>query len=408
MDPLDQLRQHYSGLWLREERASGQVYVGRDVTGAEATIVVLSEQSATDPGLRNLFADVVWRHSVGSEPGQASVYAADLHAARPWAATRGAAGQPGAEQLLTEFGGMAPPPASPSMSPPMPPSVSPSMPPPMSPSMGSPQPFGPPSPAGPGFGPPPGAPGGYPPPAAPPARSGPPWPLIGILGGALVVMLIAVGTVVGIQVLGDNDDQTLPTAPPPPPQTGGPTEEPNPTEGPSASPDPGGGGGEPELRDAELVSVIGPNFSPNEDTFTMSFPGWPFAFRAPGHWNCLKGDFDPIPEAEVWGCNGAAEEQRANVLLWECPTTCTENEQADMLEDWLDDPDDARQAGSTPTYYVEYERNANDKYGVDLGHFFGAEQAGEPRWMVGVYVESPPDTKDTVLKILNDIVSQAG
>lgn len=398
MDPLEQLRQHYSGLWLREERASGQVYVGRDVTGAEATIVVLGEQSATDPGMRNLFADVVWRHSVGSEPGQASVYAADLHAARPWAATRSAAGQPGAEQLLTEFGGMAPPPASPPMPPPaspMPPSMSPSMP----PGMGSPPP------AAPGFGPPPGAPGGYPQ-QQPPARSGNPWPLIGIVGGALVVMLIAVGTIVGIRVLGDNDEQTLPT-PPPPPQTGGPTEEPTPTEGPSASPDPGGGD-EPELRDAELVSVLGPNFSPNEDTFTMSFPGWPFAFRTPGHWNCFKGDFDPIPEAEVWGCNGAAEEQRANVLLWECPTTCTDTEQSDMIEDWLDDPDDAEQAGSDPTYYVEYERNANDKYGVDLSHFFGVEQEGEQRWMVGIYVESPPDTKDTVLKILNDIISQAG
>jgi hypothetical protein len=395
MDPLEQLRQHYSGLWLREERASGQVYVGRDVTGAEATIVVLSERSATDPGMRNLFADVVWRHSVGSEPGQASVYSADLHAARPWAAARSAAGQPGAEQLLTELGGMAPPPASPPMSPGMPPAMAATAPPP----------FGPPPPAGAGFGPPPGAPGGYPPPA-PPARSGTPWPLIGILGGALVVMLIAVGTIVGVQLLGDNDDRTLPTPPPPPPpQTGGPTEEPTPSAGPSESP---GGGGEPELRDAELVSVIGPNFSPNEDTFTMSFPGWPFAFRTPGHWNCFKGDFDAIPDAEVWGCGAPEDEQRANVLLSECPTTCTDTEQADLLEDWLDDPDDARQAGSTPTYYVEYERNANDKFGVDLGHFFGTEQAGELRWMVGVYVESPPDTRDEVLKILNDIVSQAG
>jgi hypothetical protein len=398
MDPLDQLRQHYSGLWLREERASGQVYVGRDVTGAEATIVVLSERSAADPGMRNLFADVVWRHSVGSAPGQASVYSADLHAARPWAATRSAAGQPGAEQLLTELGGMAPPPASPSIPPGMPPGMA---------AAPAPPPFGPPPPAAPGFGPPPpGAPGGYPPPADSPARSGPPWPLIGILGGALVVMLIAVGTIVGVQLLGDNDNRTLPTPTLPPPQTGGPTEEPTPTERPSESP---GGGGEPELRDAELVSVIGPNFSPNEDTFTMAFSGWPFAFRTPGHWNCFKGDYDPIPEAEVWGCAGDADdEQRANVLLWECPTTCTENEQADMLEDWLDDPDDAEQAGSAPTYYVEYERNVNDKYGVDLGHFFGTEQAGEPRWMVGVYVESPPDTRDTVLKILNDIISQAG
>ena len=47
-----------------------------------------------------------------------------------------------------------------------------------------------------------------------------------------------------------------------------------------------------------------------------------------------------------------------------------------------------------------------DTYSVDFSHFFAA-MPGEPlSWQVGVYVESPPETRDEVLKILNEIRSQ--
>jgi hypothetical protein len=396
-DPLDQLRLHFSGLMLREESPQGQVYSATDATGAEVTIAVLAPVPASQPGMRNAFADVVWRHSVGSEPGRATVYAADLHAARPWAATRGPSGQPGAEQLLAAFAGAVPTAAIPTA--PIPPTVPiPPPPPPLSPDLAPTTPTPTPTPTYP-------APA-YPPyPPAQPARSASPWPwVLGATGAVLAVGLVAVVALVGLRALRDDGTDppvTLPTVPP--------VETPVVTESPAPEPTGGTGGGDPALRNVELVSVLGPNFDPGEDTYTMAFRGWPFAFRTPGHWNCFKGD--PIslyPGAEFWGCGGdPGDNQRATLMLWECEADCDDSEQQDKLDTWLDEPDEAVQWGDSPTHYVETEENDDGQYAVDLAHF-AAGGSDELRWLVGVYVESPPDTREDVQKIMNDILSQAG
>lgn len=388
-DPLHQLGAHFTGLWVRQETPYGQVFVGTDVTGGEVTIAVLSAAAAADPGLRNAFSDVVWRHSVKSESGNATVYAADLHAPRAWAATRTAAGAAGAEQLLTELAS-APPavPASPGTP------ASPGAP-------GQPGSPGQPGPYSP-------VPAGYPAGAGhPPPRGGAnPWPwLLGIGGGMTVLLLLVVGSLVAVRLLGGGgDDEPGRQAGPVQVPTGAVTSPP-PTDPGGQSGDPAG---EPTLRPVEDVSVIGPTFGRNDETFTMAFQDWPFAFRTPLPWNCLGGDADAIPEALVWVCVGEpGDEQRMNIILWECETTCTEDEQQEMLDTWLDEPERAVSLDDSPTAFVETEGGGGELYSVDLGHFFG-EQPGEPplRWLVGVYVESPPETRDDVLKILNDVVSQ--
>jgi hypothetical protein len=387
-DPLGQLRQHFTGLSVREAGPQGQVFVGHDATGVEVTIAVLAAPLAAQPTIRNTFADVVWRHSVGSEPGRATVYAADLHAALPWAAVRGRAGHPGAEQLLSALANTAPTtamPASPLPPPPPPLSAVPQTPaPPFQVLYQDQLPM-------------------------PPATGSRPLPWV-LGGAALIVVLVAAAAVIAVVALrGDEPGppQTLPTTQPAPPATGSPAPEPTgaPTEEPTEEPL-----GEPELRDVELVSVVGPNFDPGDDTFTMAFNGWPFAFRTPGDWNCLRGDPIPLfPGAEIWGCvGGSGSGHRANVMLWECEGGCDDAEQQEKLETWLDEPDRAVQWEDSPTYYVETEEDDEaGLYNVDLGHFFGTE-ADDLRWMVGVYVESPPDTREAVQKTLNDIISQAG
>jgi hypothetical protein len=389
-DALDQLRQHFTGLWVREDGPQGQVYVGHDATGAEVTIAVLSAGLAAQPPIRNAFADVVWRHSVGSQASRATVYAADLHAARPWAATRGQAGTPGAEQLLAALAGTSPTAAMPTTPlppppPPLPPGLAPVTPTPTPTHQATAYP-------------------GYPP--APPAKSGSPLPWV--LGGAavLVVLLGAAAVIAMIALRDDGTDPPVTQPTNPPVQTPPATESPGPS--PTAEPtdEPSD---EPELRDVDLVSVVGPNFEPGEDTWTMAFPGWPFAFRTPGHWDCLRADpVDLFPGAEFWTCVGdAGDDQRATVMLWECDSDCDEAERQEKIEAWLDQPDRAEQWNDSPTHYVETEEDQDGLYSVDLGHFFGAESEGL-RWMVGVYVESPPDTREDVQKLLNDVISQAG
>src|SRR5690606_34704318 len=107
-DPIGQLSLRFTELRLLTETPHGQVYAGEDFTGAAVTVAVLSDAAAADPALREAFADVVWRHSPGAVPDHATVYAADLHAPRPWAAIRNPVGQPGAEQLLAGLGSASP------------------------------------------------------------------------------------------------------------------------------------------------------------------------------------------------------------------------------------------------------------------------------------------------------------
>lgn len=109
-DPLGQLRLRFTELRLLHEGPAAQVYAGKDFTGADVTVAVLTEPAAGDPRQRAAFAEAVRRHSFVSRPGESTVYTADVRAARPWAATRQEAGLTGAERLLAELGA---PPADP-------------------------------------------------------------------------------------------------------------------------------------------------------------------------------------------------------------------------------------------------------------------------------------------------------
>jgi hypothetical protein len=292
-DPLrEQLSAHFSGLRLREDGPYGQVYVGCDDTGTEVTVAVLAAAAADDPRLRNAFADAVWHHSVGSVPDRPTVHSADLHAPRPWAATRNPPDGAGAEQLLAGLPELPPSgqEAAPYAGPAYPPAAG--------------QP-------GWGYQPDPGYPAPYPaaghspghPPgglAPPPGARGTPWPWLLSAGAAAVsLVLVAVLAVVMVQLVQGED-------PDPPPGA-------DPTNGqPTGVADPSG---EPTLRAVPQVSVLGPTFAPAENTFTMAFDGWPFAFRTPRLWSCGESDWDDFPMRR---CGAVAA--RTTVTNW--PTCC--------------------------------------------------------------------------------------
>jgi hypothetical protein len=116
-----------------------------------------------------------------------------------------------------------------------------------------------------------------------------------------------------------------------------------------------------------------------------------------------------LPGARAWVCvdeQNVGAGQRVNVMLRPCPTTCTPAERREMDRAWFDEPARALPGDDDRTSYVETQRNARDRYSLDLSRFF-AVRAGQPlRWQVGVYAESPPETRGQVQKILNDIVTQ--
>ncbi|MEV0105417.1 hypothetical protein AB0H42_03620 [Nocardia sp. NPDC050799] len=249
--------------------------------------------------------------------------------------------------------------------------------------------------------PPPGS-GGY---GGPPSKNN--GPLIAVLVAVVVLVLIGVVGLVALQSR-DSAENTAAGTPAQVSDSARPSSS-APATSTTATTSALPSAGEPALRAGLApVAVLGPTWQDGESTYTMAFKDWPFAFRTPGSWGCLKGSVDKIPDAQAWGCvdeSNSAAGQRVNLILRKCPATCDAATQAQFNADWFDAPDTARKFDDR-TSYVETAANDEGKFTVDFSRFFAVEPGGEPVWQVGVYVESPTATKDVVLKTLNDVATQ--
>ncbi|WP_157106195.1 hypothetical protein [Nocardia sienata] len=238
----------------------------------------------------------------------------------------------------------------------------------------------------------------------PPKNTG---PLIAVLIAVVVLVLVGVVGLVALQSRGSAENSAAAMSTPasgsnsPSASAAATSTTATTSESPSA--------GTPVLREGlSPVAILGPTWQAGEQTYTMAFQGWPFAFRAPGSWGCMKGSIDRIPDAQAWGCVDESDPgagQKINLILRKCPTTCDAAAQAAMNAVWFDNPAGAEHVDDR-TAYVETASNEEGKFAVDFSRFFAAEPGGEPVWQVGVYLESPPATKDVVLKTLNDVATQ--
>ncbi|GIJ49085.1 hypothetical protein Val02_59710 [Virgisporangium aliadipatigenens] len=266
---------------------------------------------------------------------------------------------------------------------------------------------GPGMPGGPGMQ---GAPGG---PGMPGRGDGRNLPaaVIGLLCAALLIAVVAVVAVV--VNMGGDDDRDPVANPTPTRERTLPTQESAPTAGattaaPSATAGASPAGDKPTLRSGTAPrTVAGPSYATGEETYTMAFPGWPFAFRAPKTWGCLKGSWDGDANAMVWVCvdeGNAGNGQKANVMARKCATTCTTAERATMNNEWFDEDDKAKQlTGDDKTWYLETAKNDKGYYTLDMSHYWSKDGTN---WQIGVFVQSPPDTKGSVQKIVNEVLSQ--
>lgn len=162
--------------------------------------------------------------------------------------------------------------------------------------------------------------------------------------------------------------------------------------------------GKPPLRPAPARTLVGPSFAPGDDTYTMSFAGWPFAFRTPSSWACANRRVD-LAEVKVWVCVTDLDpdsEQRLQILVRPCPAPCGQKERAVLNADWFN-PALRPQQRDPNTWYVETPRDTKGRYALDMSRFFPVE---EPKWHVGVGVHSPPSAKSDVQKIVNDVLTQ--
>lgn len=228
--------------------------------------------------------------------------------------------------------------------------------------------------------------------------------LIAVL--AVVVVLVLAG-VAGLVILrsGGSEENTAAAASATTETTGATTTTATQTTTSAAPP----AEGTPALKEGlSPVVLFGPTFEDGEDTYTMAFKDWPFAFRTPGSWGCMKGSIDTIPDAQAWGCideGNSSAGQRVNLMLRKCPSTCDAATRTGFDRDWFDKEGAAKQFDPN-TSYVETLESDKGKYTIDLSRYVAAEPGGEPVWQVGVFVESPSATKDAVMKTLNDILTQ--
>jgi len=164
----------------------------------------------------------------------------------------------------------------------------------------------------------------------------------------------------------------------------------------------------PVLRQVTGKPVLGLAYVARDTTYTAAFPGWPFAFRLPEGWNCVDGvTLASAPEAYRKVCvdEAAPLSKRATVLsLLRCPSDCTSARLRAMALSWLAAAGTPERSG-TRTWYVQTERDADGFWLLDLAHVFNRDGRS---YLVVVFARMPPEDRDIALKIVNDVVAQAG
>lgn len=163
---------------------------------------------------------------------------------------------------------------------------------------------------------------------------------------------------------------------------------------------------EPKLRTTNAEPVLGPAFEARDPTYTVAFPGWPFAFRVPPTWGCSVGrTLASVPDAYRKVCIDEGDpnnKQAVVVALQRCFTGCTTTRTREMALAWLGS---GRPVPAGPrTWYVETPTNDEGYYVFDLARVF--DRNGR-QYVVAVYARAFPDDRDIVLKIVNDIAAQA-
>ena len=236
---------------------------------------------------------------------------------------------------------------------------------------------------------------------------------LGIIA-AVIALVVLVGISLATYAIVHDPAPTDPVATPssPPIATASPKPTPTPAAGqpdqgePTGPPSPTG---KPAFNaSARPINVVGPTFAAGEPTYTMAFQGWPFAFRVPSTFGCLKGK-PKLPDQRVWVCineSNPGAKHRISIVLRPCPTTCTAGEQRSMTTAWFEEPGRTPIRRDATTSYLEFPSNDRGLYALDMSHFFGPKPGGPLRWQVGIYVESPTSTKATMHKVVNDVRSQ--
>lgn len=188
--------------------------------------------------------------------------------------------------------------------------------------------------------------------------------------------------------------------------------EPEASDGPTPGTEPTWSG-----QDGPPGPVAGPTYGDGEPTYLMDLTenGFPFDFRAPGSWGCMKASVDGRPEVEAWVCmdesgifGGEAPEVRSRAEIWvePCPRPCGSAEWREVRSDGLDHPEGLDATDATTRYGVRVLA-PGERVHLTMSHLFGGED-GRPTRHLGVEVTGAAGDMTTMQKLINELRTRAG
>jgi hypothetical protein len=194
------------------------------------------------------------------------------------------------------------------------------------------------------------------------------------------------------------------TSPEPAPSESSPvTPEPSSPTEPSPRPTGGGSDGPPGL-------VAGPTFGADEPTYLMDLEGFPFDFRVPRSWGCVRSDKGG-PGATRWVCidegyifgSKTGDPPGGIIEVRECPAPCGSDEWTTARDTLVGVHGDWRRVDET-TMYAEWQvPDESGRVSVAMSHIFSAESDGSADTHVAVRLTGSPDELPNMQKIINEI-----
>lgn len=250
-----------------------------------------------------------------------------------------------------------------------------------------------------------------PPPAIAAAASKSSAPAVVIAGVIAFVALLIIGGVVVYAATRHDKSEAGPTREPLPPAPTNATEsptEPAPTPPPSASPLPSPTN---VPKPGAPGPVAGPTYGKGEKKYHMKLGGLPFEFDAPGTWGCMRTDREPFVTRFICVDDGGTfppskkDGAGGMVGLQTCAAPCGDGERKALRKAIVVDEGDWKRTDST-TMYAEIEgKDSKGKQAVRvaMSHVFASKPGGQIDSAVAVQLTGPPDTKQTMQKLINEI-----
>jgi hypothetical protein len=237
--------------------------------------------------------------------------------------------------------------------------------------------------------------------------------LLGV--GIVLCLAVIVGGGVAMYMISDNRKQD-PVAkdPAPAPTTNpNPTSSTDPTGRPTTAPIPGWPTPEPAWTgpDGPEGPLGGPTFGKGEPTYFMDLKGFPFDFRVPKTWGCMRSSKVTAPTVrwicldDAWAFGGKPGNPPGGIIqVAPCPAPCGQKEWL-AIRDKTETPPTPWRSTDTSTFFADGQvvDGTELEWQLMVSHVFASKKGGAVDTHVFVRLTGPMSEKENLQKTANEI-----